>query len=155
MTVSVQIIDATAAHARALGRVLRQSDRAEIMAYGVVPEDGAYVSFRNSLLRRTAVVNGLVAAMWGVVGTPLGRVGTPWLLTGYPCLQVSPVRFFKIYRREAQDMLRLFPVLENHVDFRYTAAMRMLRLAGFQLDAPMPFGVDGDLFCRFEARAYV
>ena len=147
----IEIVPATAAHARALGCGLRPADRREIVICGLDPERTVTLSFEHSVLRRTALVGGRVAAMWGVTGTPLGIVGCPWLLTGLPALEVSPIRFARLYKAQVADMLRLFPLLENYVDASYAGAIRMLELAGFRLDDPAPY-VAGSSFRRFEAR---
>jgi hypothetical protein len=101
------------------------------------------------MVARTGLVNGRVGAMWGVVGMALGQLGQPWLLTGPACRLISPLLFARIYRQEALAMLDFFPRLENYVDASYGAAVRMLRLAGFWVDEPMPYGAKGALFRRF------
>jgi hypothetical protein len=148
----IEIIPAVADHVRALGISMRAADQAEIRGFGLVPHRTLWVSYRHSLMRRTALVDGEVAAMWGVTGAPLGRAGRPWLLTGPACDRVSPIRFARIYRDEAVSMLGLFPALENIVDSSYYGAVRMLCLAGFTVHDPVPMGVDGKCYSRFEMR---
>lgn len=149
---TLDIVPATEAHARELIRRLRPRDRGEILAAGLRPGVGVMVSWRGAVVRKAALVDGEVAALWGVSGVLLGPVGMPWLLTGTPCEKVSPLRFARIYRAEAHEMLRLFFRLENFVDASYTAAVRTLALAGFWLDDPAPYGRRGALFRRFEMR---
>lgn len=45
--------------------------------------------------------------------------------------------------------LDAFPLLENWVDVRNTAAIRWLSAIGFEFDAPAPHGVEGLPFMRF------
>lgn len=143
---------ATLEHAVEVGVHLRAEDAREVAAFGFGPIDAVVESFKNSLWRRAGIVGGQVAAVWGVTGTPMGVVGVPWLMTTPAILDVSPLVFARIYRGEVAEMLRRFPVLENYVDARYLGAVRMLKLAGFHLDAPIPFGAGRAPFCRFEAR---
>jgi len=148
----IEIVPATVHHARLLLRGLRDADKAEIMAAGFRPGTAVMSSWRRSVMCNAALVDGEVAALWGVVGVLLGRVGAPWLLTTSACERVSPIRFARIYRGETLAMSRLFPILENFVDVRYHSAVRMLLLAGFRLDEPKPYGLHGALFRRFEMR---
>ncbi len=146
----ITLLPATLAHVRELQKTLRQADRLEGMRIGIDPVSGVYWSYRCAILRRTALVDGEVAAMWGVGGEMLGSVGRPYLLTSAACERVHPIRFARIYFDEAREMLRMFPRLENWVDSRYSGAVRLLRLAGFTLDDPVPVGRSGEMFRRFE-----
>lgn len=146
----VAIVPATADHAWILGRGLRAADVREVGCLGQMPHAAVFWSYRRALIRKTALVDGEVAAMWGVVGAPLGMVGTPWLLTGPASERVSALTFARIYQAEALGMLRLFPKLENYVDASYTGAVRLLKLAGFTLDEPKPYGLTQSPFRRFE-----
>src|ERR1700734_3016539 len=150
---SIEIVPATEAHARELLTRLLAADRAEITAAGIRPGRAVLSSWRRAVVRKTALVDGDVAAVWGVTGVLLGSVGNPWLLTGAACERVSALRFARIYRDEAREMLSVFPRLENFVDATYVGAVRMLTLAGFALDDPAPYGLHGAMFRRFEMRA--
>ena len=101
----------------------------------------------------TALIDGEIAAMWGVVGTPIGDTGVPWLMTSPVVYKTSPIKFARIYKSQVKKMINIFPYLVNFVDSRYNSSMKMLRLAGFNLDAPEPHGPNGELFCRFWMRA--
>lgn len=149
---NIEITPATEAHARELIRRLRAADRAEIMSGGLRPGRAVLASLRSSVWSRAALVDGEVAAIWGVGGSLLGGLGRPWLLTGTACERVSPLRFARIYRGQVVSMLTTFARLENFVDTEYTGAVRMLRLAGFSIDDPEPIGKNGALFRRFGMR---
>ena len=150
---SVQIIPATEAHAEALSRTLRDADAREIVAMGAVPADTVMAAWRGSLIANAALVDGDVAAIWGVFPTDEPDMGQPWLLTAPAIENLSALCFARFYREEAKSMLKLRPRLENFVDVSYDAAVRMIALAGFRLDDPKPYGPLGSLFRRFEMRA--
>lgn len=143
-----EIVRAVACHAEALGRNLRDGDALEGERLGIGALDGTRESFWLSSVARTALIDGRVAAMWGVV--PADGYGRPWLLTAPPCLAVSPLRFARVYSEEAREMLHRFRKLENYVDAGYTGAVRLLQIAGFTLDEAKPYGMMGALFRRFE-----
>lgn len=108
----------------------------EALGLGLDPEKAVFFSYRGGLWRRTALINGRVAAMWGLAGTPMGLVGQPYLITSPVCQEISPIRFARVYREEVKTMKKLFPILENYVDASYEGAVRMLRIAGFELKGP-------------------
>jgi hypothetical protein len=153
MMPTVTIIPSTPEHVRLLGRSMREADAREITCLGLLPHRALWRSYRAALLRKTAFVDGEIAAMWGTGGCVLGRTGRPWLLTGPACEKVTPLTFARIYRREVEGMLKLFPILVNYVHAEYSGAMRLLRLTGFTLHEPEPIGPGGALFRKFEMRA--
>lgn len=83
--------------------------------------------------------------MWGVCGNVLSETGFPFLVTGFPALEVSPVRFTRLYKKEVKQMNKLFPELTNYVDSAYTESVRLLKLTGFTVYEPSPSG-----FQKFE-----
>ncbi len=84
-----------------LARGLRESDRAEQIALGKDPKRILRFSFRHSLSApEVCVIDGEVAAMWGLGGDILSDEGQPWLMTG-PAVERIPVSFVKI----AQDWI--------------------------------------------------
>jgi len=126
---------------------MRENDKKEARALGLIPHHALFYAYKHACFRRTALVDGRVAAMWGVVGTPLGLVGQPYLITGTECDGVSPIAFAKVYLKELQAMARIFPILENYVDAEYTGAVGMLELAGFNLTEETTF--HGHRFYKF------
>lgn len=143
-----RIVDATAEHVRLLGTRLRVEDQIEVTSAGLTPKQAVWRSWRHALIRRTAFIGDEIAAMWGVNGTVLGNTGNPWLLTT-SAIEKMPLAFLKEARREVGEMLEGHPVLSNHVAASYTRAIRFLRLLGFTVDEPRPFGPLRAPFCRF------
>lgn len=114
---------------------LRKEDYNEIVNAGVKPEDALYGTFASAFWSKTAVIDGKPSAFWGVAGSVLGK-GVPFLLTANDVTKISPLTFFRVYKKEISDITRFFPYLENYVDSEYTGATRMLEMAGFSLDEP-------------------
>ena len=52
---------------------LRSEDKAEITGFGLDPKEALRTSFRHAIIRRTAFVDGEIAAMWGLGGAMLSR----------------------------------------------------------------------------------
>lgn len=143
----VELRESNLRDVRELTKIMRKNDQLEAIALGSSPNRALYQSFKHGLYRITALIDGDVAAMWGVAGSPLGIVGQPYLVTGTNVTKISAIRFTKIYKSEVSKMLRLFPVLENYVDASYTSAVRMLELAGFTVSKE--FEYNNNYFRKF------
>jgi hypothetical protein len=134
---NVEIIDSVVAHTRQLSKTLREADKLEAIRVGLDPDKAVFYSYRRGVYRKTALIGGRVAAMWGVSGTPLSLIGMPYLITGTEVQKIPSIRFAKIYIKEVQKMNRIFPVLQNYVDASYKGAVRLLQIAGFKLEGPI------------------
>ncbi len=132
----------------ALARTLRDDDWIEVTSMGSTPVNAVRTSYRHAIFRRTAVVNGEIAAMWGLGGSMLGAIGYPWLLTA-PAIEKAPLAFVREAKREVAMMLRHKSRLENHVLAQYTRACRFLEFLGFTLSDPVPYGPNGALCRKF------
>lgn len=150
---SVEIIPSEAKHVAQLALSMREGDAREVTVLGLDPRKMLWNSYRRGVMRKTAFVDGQIAAMWGCSGSPLGHTAQPYLVTGNAVNLISPIVFARIYRREVAEMKKMFPVLENYVDASYNGAVRMLELAGFRLGETMPLGPNNSPFRRFEARS--
>jgi hypothetical protein len=127
---------------------LRREDRAEITGFGLDPREALRTSFRHSVLRRTAFVDGEIAAMWGLGGAMLSDAGSPWLMTT-PVVERVPVMFLKVGRAQLNEMLAQRTFLFNFVQASYARACRFLEVLGFVLDPATPMGPNQIPFRRF------
>lgn len=134
--VKYEIVEARYEHIRPLALNLRYADIAEIHEAGFSPVRAIAGSFRRSLYRRTAFVNGHIAAMWGVGGVL--TIGEAWLLTT-PAIEKAPFAFVREGRREVANMLRLFYRLQLAVHCDYVQAIRLATLWGFVPMGGSPF----------------
>jgi hypothetical protein len=148
----INIIDSELKHVRELAKSLRQKDRLEALRAGFEPHKVLYNSYKQGVYRKTAFINNEIAAMWGVAGTLFGNVGQPYLITAANVETIHPVRFAKIYKKEAEYMNTLFPILSNYVDANYKEAVRMLELAGFKLSDEIM--INGNSFREFSMGKY-
>lgn len=78
--------------------------------------------------------------------------GAPWML-GTSALDTLPRTLTRVSRRYFDEVAQVYPVLENYVDVRNTASIKLLTWLGFSFDAPQPYGVAGLPFMRFEMRS--
>lgn len=146
-----RIVDAERWHVGMLDKKLRAEDVAEAISLGLKTKSALWKSFRSSVLRKTAFVDGEIAAMWGMGGNLLSDEGRPWLATAAPVEKV-PIAYVKIGKMAVSEMLSLRSNLRNVVPVNYPKAVRFVRMIGFSLSEPLPFGPNGDLFHIFSMR---
>lgn len=150
----VEIVAAEIEHVYLLADVLRPGDAAELAGSGHSARKSLYRGYRNSILCRTAFVDGDIAAMWGLaVGlrpgvSPLSDLAVPWLLTSAAAARV-PLSFLRVAKRELALMRQHRRRLESFVAADYAQAVKLLRVLGFTVERPAPIGVGGALFSRF------
>lgn len=145
----IKIIPATLSHVQEIARTMNAEDRLEIESIGLKAHRVLWRSWNSSIIRKTGLLDGEVAACWGCAGSLMGIVGTPWFITAKKAREVDPVIFAKLYRREVREMLKIFAVLENYVDSSYIGAVKMLKLTGFHLDEPIEVGKMKRLYQRY------
>jgi len=107
---------------------------------GVDPVVALPKAYTDSVYCKTALIDEVPAAMFGLAGVILGNVGIPFLLTSTEVSRVSPLCFARVYKDQVDEMKQYFPYLENYVDANYTGAVKMLKIAGFSLDQPIKVG---------------
>ena len=144
---NITVIPSNIEHVKELEYDIREADKKEAEALGMSANKALFYSYKHALIRRTVLVDGRVAAMFGVCGSPLGVVGQIYLITGNVCDTVNPIRFAKVYMKELKALKSLFPVLENYVHSDHLGAVGMLKLAGFELSEPID--INGAKFQRF------
>lgn len=146
-----QIVLTERAHVAELGGNLRAADRSELESAGMTGQRALWRSWRAAYYSSTAIVDGEVAAIWGVGGSPMGRVGRPWLLTS-PAAEGAKRAFVRVGRTEVGKMLGIYPEMRGFVDSRYKGALRLLQTLGFDLSEPVPFGPFRAPFCQYSIR---
>lgn len=145
----IDIIPTVPAHLREMANALRPEDEQEILSFGLTKEKALWQSYKYSILRKTALIDGKIAAIWGVSGTLLSNNGRPWLMTTPEVKRISPLRFTRIYQKEALAMLEIFPQLCNIVETSYTEAIRLLEISGFTVEPPQALGPNEESFRVF------
>lgn len=134
---------------------MRPADRAEVIA-----SHGRDV--RRTLERSIGMsthccsMHGLDGALWCITGvapvTMVAGIGSPWML-GTTELDAHPRPLARGVRWYLGEVAQVYPVLENYVDVRNTASIKLLKWLGCSFDEPRPYGVMGLPFMRFEVRS--
>jgi hypothetical protein len=98
----------------------------------------------------SGLVDGVLFSIFGVVpSTLLGRTASPWLLS---TVDSKPKYLLKFTKPVLQHWLTVWDCLENYVDARYAASLRWAKWAGFDVEAPIPYGPQGLPFCHIVIR---
>lgn len=88
-------------------------------------------------------------ALFGFARTSmLTDTAVPWCVGTVGLLRRGKA-LSKFGRKYCRRTLDAFPILENYVDVRNTAAIRWLQTIGFTFERPAPFGDGGLPFMRF------
>lgn len=129
---------------------LRAADIAEIHAATASdPIDVLVISLALSSMAWVWLFEERVVAVGGVAPHPYSPdVGVPW---AFGSDEVHDHRDFFLDGTAFlfEKMHLLYPILENHVDARNHAAVKFLRMSGFTIEPPEPYGVFGLPFHRF------
>lgn len=145
----LEIVPSTIEHTKELSETIRLPDRLEAERLGFTHEEAILDSFNSAVIRKTCLVDGKVAAMFGVIGTLFGKIGVPYFITSTTADIVSPLVFARTYKREFNILKNYFESFENIVDSEYHGAIRLLKIVGFTIHKPRTLGPDEHMFCRF------
>lgn len=151
ITPTITIVDTCPYHLREMATAM-QSDSADT-AYkmGLTPLKALWCSYRQSIICKSALIDGKLAAIWGVSGNMFSEIGKPWLVLT-PETQEYPMRVWFRYRKEISKMLEMFPILEEFVPESNEKSIRMLEIMGFKI-SKNTIKVGDEVFRRAERKA--
>ncbi len=129
---------------------LRKQDVDELAAQGNTPEDTLSIAAHDSgHLCFTIHVDGVAAAIFGVVPLASPGHGSPWLLGSDRVLTI-PRELVREGRVWVDWLASVYPHLENYVDARNTVSIAWLKSMGFTFDgASFPASHHPTFFRRF------
>jgi hypothetical protein len=140
-----EIRAATLADIRALVRTARPLDRAEVEGWGLCWKHTLHALYRDSATKRVALVDGEVAAIWGVQGPVMSDDAAPWLFTT-PAVERAKLAFFRETKREIEAMLVTHRRLRAYVLASYEQSLRFFHAMGFSFGDPEPVGINGTAY---------
>jgi hypothetical protein len=125
-----EIVDCRLSHLRAIAGQLRPDDRAEALSSGLPVRRLLFMLWNDSCIRRAALVDGELTAVWGFCSQFASGVARPWLFTAPPIERV-PLVFFRVAREQVAEVLETKSVLETGVLADYTRSLRFWKMIGF------------------------
>lgn len=148
----IVIVETTPIHIALMAESMDAKLATTALKLGMSPKKALWVSYRQSIISMTALIDGRVAAMWGIAGTIFSDVGRPWLILS-PEVEDHPFRVCFRYRKELNKFQNMFPCLEEYVESSNKKAIRLLELMGFKVSKnEIPLG--DAVFRRAERRGY-
>lgn len=137
-----------ASHVLDVADNLRPQDQLEVkLSHGVSPHEAVRTSWANSrICRGIALDDGTPVGLCGVVGHRIWMLGTPQLTAtrkGRWQLCVEGRKWVDSCLDEVGGPLF------NQVYSKNTESIRWLKVLGFTVDKPRPFGPSSALFCDF------
>jgi hypothetical protein len=130
---------------------LREEDRNEILALGLPPEAAVKGSVAGSDVSYTALLDGVPVMVFGVNLPDWKNIGEIWALGTPGCNKIAKSMVQRT-KGILGKLLAICPVMENWCDARYKKSIQWLRMLGFTVGAPAPYGVNGELFCHITIR---
>jgi GNAT superfamily N-acetyltransferase len=140
---NIVIRDSISSDVRNLSNNIRETDLREALGLGEESHKLLFRLYRHAVYRKTAEVDGKIAAMWGVNGTLFGTTGIPYFVTGKDIEEVVSIKVARIYLQEVKVIQGMFPHLEHYVDVTHTKALKLLKLAGFTWSTVQIKGLNG------------
>lgn len=137
-----ELVPATVRHAEALACVMREEDVVEVYASDALsPIDAALQSLERSEEAVTLLVDGEVAAMWGLCSKDMpAGIACIWLFTG-EAVTKHPRHFLEKF--DMRPFLARYPVLLNAIDARHKKALRWAGWLGCEILPAIPYGRHG------------
>lgn len=130
-----EVIEARAYHVGRLVRRLRPEHRRNMEAIGLEPHRVLRDAFLNSAYCRAALIDGELAAIWGVTGSALSSTGVIWVAFTEAATKY-PIIIMRETRRQLAAMAATRRVLESGVIVGDIAAWRFAQRLGFFLKHP-------------------
>lgn len=128
----IQILDTAPEHLRLMASTMSADTAETALKLGMSVNQALWKSFKMSIYCKTAFINGKIAAIWGVGGSPFSDIAFPWLVMSDEAGE-KPFKVAFIYRQELKKMQELFPTLVDYVNEKNEKAIRMLELMGFKI----------------------
>ncbi len=126
------IIDTIPEHLREMAGKMHSNIAETALKLGMPAHKALWRSYKQSLICKTAFIDGEIAAIFGIGGNIMCEIGLPWLVLS-PASDNHPFRIAFRYRKELENMQKMFPVLQDYVDETNEKAIRMLELMGFKV----------------------
>lgn len=134
-----EIVPASVLHVRPLSASLRPAACMTLQAFGLDTRAALRRAFAGSAYCRTALIDGVPAAMWGLSGSLLTDTATVWLALGQRAAAV-PVAVMRGAISELEEMLRGRSTLFARISREDDAALIFARSIGFtparEIEAP-------------------
>lgn len=145
----VRLEPANKRHARAMARITRPEDAAEMWASGkLLPEQGVRASINRATEAWAGYVGDDLLAVFGVTDYQNGWAA-PWAISSVH-VNRHALTYYRASKVVIEHYRSQYPQMVQMISAEYHGALRWVERLGFKLRGPEPFGWQGALFCRVE-----
>ena len=128
-----EIVEAKPWHVGQLARNLRFEHRALLLVMGLDPHRELRAIYQSSLVRKACILNGKVAALWGITGTLASGAGFVWLAISNDAARL-PIPLIRETRKQLAELMRGRTELITTILADDAAARRFAILLGFHVE---------------------
>lgn len=128
----LEIIQTTVEHLKSLDQNIRPKDRLEALRLGFEPIQALIQCHKYAIVRKTILIGGEVAAVYGVTGNLFSNRNTIYLATSNIVTQIPHITFVRIYIAELEELMKVFDRLDCFVDSQYSEAIKLIEFVGFK-----------------------
>ena len=126
----VEIVEGKRRHCGPMARIMRVDHDAALRARGINPHRAIRERFAGSHYCRTAFVDGHMAGMWGLCGSPLASEGLVWLVVAQHIVKF-PRKIVEVARAELACMAAYKTLISTTVIPEDKAAQQFAAFLGF------------------------
>lgn len=128
----ITIVETAPYHLRLMSDAMQSKSSNMAYRLGMTPLKALWKNYRQSLICKSVFINGNLCAIFGLMGTVFSDVGTPWICMT-PEVEQHPMRVAFRFRKELDNMAKMFPVLEDWLEETNDTGMRFMSLMGFSI----------------------
>lgn len=128
----ITIVPSEPSHLSLLSDNIREKDKKECIRLGCQPLHAITQCFKQAVLRSTVLVDGEVAAVFGITGSLFSSQNTLYLITSEVVKKISHITFVRICLQELEKFMMICEKLICYVDVEYKEAIKLLELVGFE-----------------------
>lgn len=128
----LEVVQTTVEHLKELDADIRPKDRLEALRLGFEPITALIQCHKYAIVRKTILIDGEVAAVYGVTGNLFSNRNTLYLATSNAVNSIPHITFVRIYIAELEDLQKVFDKLDCFVDAQYHEAIKLIEFVGFK-----------------------
>ncbi len=150
----IDIVTTTIEHLKELDQNIREKDKQEALNLGVEPLKALIQCHKYAVLRNTILINGRVAAVFGVTGNLFSEEHTLYLITSEVVTEIPHITFVRTYIHELEKLLSIFDKLNCYVDAEYKEAIKLLEFVGFRKEQTLILNDHEFYYYKIDSNGY-
>lgn len=129
----IDVVEAKTWHCGRMARLMRHDHQSRLARCGLDPHRELRRNFEASSWVRTALMDGQIVAMAGIIGSDIASTGFLWLVLSQQAMR-HPVAMIRLFRRELDRVMSTRHELATLVGPDDPAAVRLAVFMGFHCE---------------------